>query len=1572
MTVTRSRLLALLFGLALVAVTLRLVLVRPDSARADSLFNLDEGYGTTTADTTGAVSAGTITGATWKTSDLCRRDKCLFFDGSGDKVAFADDPDLDFAATNTFTVSGWFRHPTISTNPDYLVSKHQSGTAGGYKVYMDSDGDIAFAIDDDGTWGPEDVVGDDQSKNFDDNQWHFFSAVKDGTTGIYLYIDGRLIDQDTSLSATGSLANADSFYIGIDGDGSSNSFFGFLDEVKVTRRALSAAEIAADFLGQTTTFTGNGPVGWWKMDESSWTNDCSTDTVRDSSGNGFDGDACPNSTGPTGGATGRFGNAGSFDGSNDYIIIPRNSTLEPSSVSVAAWVKSSDPTPVNNNVSIVQKFRTEFDTDSYTLLVNHGAGDAVLFEVRLNSTDCESGDVSGIWDNSWHHIEGTFDGSYAKLYVDGVLRSTSGLCSGSIQYNTADVYIGSRGNLSSYYFSGSIDDVRIYGYTRSNTQVLEDMVASPPSGVSASFGPDESYLSNGLVGYWKLDESSGNAADSSGNGLTLTNNGTTSYTTGKFSYGSEHVPASSQYLSTATAIAGVKSVSLWVNPDVTTNYMVSLTSGAYVTASSGTISATGFTNPNIYVNGVASTTLTQDVWQLVTVTTDTAIDANQFYVGRQGSNYYDGTLDEVRLYNRALSPAEVSKLYNWAPGPSVYFDLNENNGQTIYDKSGNGYTGTLGSTASTESIDPIWSKGKFGSALGFDTTDDYSTLDNYYGFDYMTLEAWVYPREVVGDYGLPILFGGSATQGCCTWATGIGYGIQGNVDKLGFNVVYNAAGDADNYNITTSWSYSTNTWYHLVGVLSGSNMYLYVNGVLEASGTLPGARVNTSGSWSLGEAYSGGNNVIMDDVRLYGYARTPAQIIEDMNGGHPAPGSPVGSATAHWKFDEGYGTTAYDSNQSTGGSENLTLSSASWTNSGKFGKAFNGGDNLRLSRSTDPDLEFGATEDFTLSAWFKSDSTTNPGATEYLLTDGGPSGSAGYAIYANTSGNICFGIDDDTTWNPDVSSCTTEDYYDNTWHHALAVRNVTSNTTKIYIDGVEKDSDTDTTTATLDSSPTFYIGDANGTDGTDEFLGDIDEVKIYRSALTADQVKVEYNHGSGQSMGALSTDSSGNASNSDTDSYCPPGQGTTCVPPVGEWKFDENTGTAPQDSSTNGGTGSFNDTPSWVPGKYGSALLFNGQNGVDVPDSSSLLFQNGDITVETWVKLKAQPGLNDGFFIAMKQQEGSPYTSEFFLRYDDYDQDGSPNFAWRSGNGGSTTVGTTTATLDQWYHVVATFSDANNRDRIYVNGILEAENTSKTESIGNTSARLTLGRRYNFNDDGVEGMMDDVRIYNYERTPAQIAWDYNRGGPIGWWKLDENTGTTANDSSGFSRTGTVTNATWTTGKFNTSLSFDGSGDYVSLGSNAIVNQLTSYSISAWFKATSGQTGTIYSEQNGGFVTLRLFVKSGGLLESGIWSGSAWQSATSTATVDNGAWHLATVTFSTSTGQSLYIDEKLVDTDSGTTIQPSPNDEPYIGASESSEAPGSYFIGQIDDVRIFNYPLTPQQIKLIYNSGAVSF
>ncbi len=135
--------------------------------------------------------------------------------------------------------------------------------------------------------------------------------------------------------------------------------------------------------------------------------------------------------------------------------------------------------------------------------------------------------------------------------------------------------------------------------------------------------------------------------------------------------------------------------------------------------------------------------------------------------------------------------------------------------------------------------------------------------------------------------------------------------------------------------------------------------------------------------------------------------------------------------------------------------------------------------------------------------------------------------------------------------------------------------------------------------------------------------------------------------------------------------------------------------------------------------------------------------------------------------------------------------------------------------------------------------------SSATQYIGNSQA----GTRT------VDGMIDQVRLYNYTRTPAQIAWEYNRGGPIAHWKFDECSGSTANDNAGniaastiYSQTGNAVGtcggsagdmwADGAGGKRNASLAFDGTDDYVLVPDNDKLSFGDSvsdrpFSISAW-------------------------------------------------------------------------------------------------------------------------------------------
>jgi hypothetical protein len=85
---------------------------------------------------------------------------------------------------------------------------------------------------------------------------------------------------------------------------------------------------------------------------------------------------------------------------------------------------------------------------------------------------------------------------------------------------------------------------------------------------------------------------------------------------------------------------------------------------------------------------------------------------------------------------------------------------------------------------------------------------------------------------------------------------------------------------------------------------------------------------------------------------------------------------------------------------------------------------------------------------------------------------------------------------------------------------------------------------------------------------------------------------------------------------------------------------------------------------------------------------------------------------------------------------------------------------------------------------------------------------------------------------------------------VGSWSFDENTGTKANDSSGYNNTGTVYGATWVPGKYGSALSFDGIDDYVNVSNSSTIN-LSTWTVSFWASLSDvDRTMVLLDKRNG--------------------------------------------------------------------------------------------------------------------------
>jgi hypothetical protein len=323
-----------------------------------------------------------------------------------------------------------------------------------------------------------------------------------------------------------------------------------------------------------------------------------------------------------------------------------------------------------------------------------------------------------------------------------------------------------------------------------------------------------------------------------------------------------------------------------------------------------------------------------------------------------------------------------------------------------------------------------------------------------------------------------------------------------------------------------------------------------------------------------------------------------------------------------------------------------------------------------------------------------------------------------------------------------------------------------------------------------------------------------------------------------------------------------------------------------------------------------------------------------------------------------------------------------------------------TVSTGGWHYIVVTFNGSS--ATFYIDG-LNSGSTNGNYSIPNdtTVTNSTIGNwiKNSTVTNPLNGQIDQLRVYDYVRTPAQITWEYNRGAPFAYYQLNDCTGTTAynaartgdnkatgNDgtinlgSNGVTSAGTcITSGAWAngaSGKHGASLSFDGSDDYISIGTSLINNNDT-FTISSWVKTTDTTLGNnVYKERNTASNTPLLGVKINentiGDVEfqymdnAGTWCGVS----TGNVSINDGNWHHIDAIQESKSSRKLYVDGVLKGTNT-TTCSTITTNNAYIGV-EFRTSFLSYYSGQIDDVKIYNYALTAEQVKTDMTGAAVRF
>ena len=612
-------------------------------------------------------------------------------------------------------------------------------------------------------------------------------------------------------------------------------------------------------------------------------------------------------------------NNNDFNNSGSVLNILNGS----SSATFATWFKL-----VNTPTSTVA-LMTAGDSEGAFLLISPSVGP--MFQVISGPAqpECDFNSYN-LSSNIWYHLVAVYDGTQGPgfrvaMYLNGVAQTLT--CNAGVIPST---FVGTPAfantfhlGVSSLYqrLSGHLDESRVYSRALASAEVL---ALYGQTGIAKSKNPDN----NGLVGYWSMEDATGTTAtDFSGNGNpgTLTNFALTGLTSnwvpgksGKalvFDGTNDYVSGSGVTISNSafTISAWIKSATYSAD-----NQFFSLGS---VGANDQSIhlrftSATGFrfgmynddlnATFNAYANRWTLVTVTLDSSKLQTIYQDGVAKSSRtasslftgntsWSIGRwvaQNSEFFNGSIDDVRIYNRALSAAEVTALYgktgithmskslNTIGSDALVgwwtFDGSKLTTTTARDSTTNANNGTLnGPLGANNAPQPV--PGKVGQAFNFDGTDDWiSAGSTGANLSEGSVALWVYKTTTSGTRSaIDLRIDGSNETAIDTYT----------VSSL--RVSYSAGGTQKQFTLTEVSA--LNTWYHVVATWSKSadQVKVYVNGVQSGStqtglGTISGSTItNYIGNDPWGNYWQGN----LDDVRVYNRALSASEALQLYNQG---------------------------------------------------------------------------------------------------------------------------------------------------------------------------------------------------------------------------------------------------------------------------------------------------------------------------------------------------------------------------------------------------------------------------------------------------------------------------------------------------------------------------------------------------------------------------------------------------------------------------------------------------------------------------------------------------------------
>jgi hypothetical protein len=453
----------------------------------------------------------------------------------------------------------------------------------------------------------------------------------------------------------------------------------------------------------------------------------------------------------------------------------------------------------------------------------------------------------------------------------------------------------------------------------------------------------QSFLTNGLVAYYPF---TGNANDASGNG----NDGTVygaALTTNRFGIPNSayYFNGTSDYIKTLEALPDMQSasVSFWISlpklphrvgdyvfmdGDATggSDFFVTLWSNNIAFMTKDGVNLIGslpppFTNTWFHVVAVAdNNTQELKIWlngQLNSTSTSLG-NANvgfhtQLYIGCRAvyvDNFFNGAIDDLRIYNRALSNSEVQQLYLYESGLSC---VSPPTGLVAWWRGGGNADDTAGANNGSLSGGVTFTNGEVGQAFAFDGVNGSAIVPDSPSLrltNQLTIEAWINPRSTNSDQ--PIL-------------SKLSYATGNNGYQLAFayDVLYgqfNSPGQPwPSSRVTYGGPIAPNVWQHVAFTYDHSAMVLYFNGLPVATNVIGPATIATSSS-TLCIGGNEGNPVyfdgLIDEPSVYNRALSASEVAAIYNAGsagkcaRPTVTTEPTSQVGYWGKDVTFTVTA--------------------------------------------------------------------------------------------------------------------------------------------------------------------------------------------------------------------------------------------------------------------------------------------------------------------------------------------------------------------------------------------------------------------------------------------------------------------------------------------------------------------------------------------------------------------------------------------------------------------------------------------------------------------------------------